>query len=112
VLCRLIATPGRTLRLPPAFRENHLIITVHAAAMGENGHFDEVEYTTVGSGDHNDFPAQRDFAPRFSRTLTLIRIGLPSNPNVSRSRRSRNRRKPASKNPVVNSTNVGGRAVA
>lgn len=35
---------------------------------------------------------QRERAPRFSRTRTLIRIGLPSNPNVSRSRRSRNRR--------------------
>ncbi len=32
------------------------------------------------------------FAPLFSRTRTLIRIGVPSNPNVSRSRRSRNRR--------------------
>ena len=29
---------------------------------------------------------------RFSRTRTFIRIGLPSKPNVSRSRRSRNRR--------------------
>lgn len=29
---------------------------------------------------------------RFSRSRTLIRIGLPAKPNVSRSRRSRNRR--------------------
>jgi hypothetical protein len=41
---------------------------------------------------HTGRVAQRRFAARFSRTRTLIRMGLPSNPNASRSRRSRKRR--------------------
>jgi hypothetical protein len=35
---------------------------------------------------------QWDLGFRFSRIRTLMRIGLPSKPNVSRSRRSRKRR--------------------
>src|SRR5207237_1111088 len=57
-------------------------------------------------------PHRYFFRPRFSRTRTDSRIGEPVNPNSSRSRRSRNRRYPASRNPEVNSTKVGGRVAA
>src|SRR4029079_13856204 len=50
--------------------------------------------------------------PRFSRTRTEIRTGVPEKPNSSRSLRSRKRRCPASRTRLVNSTNVGGRALA
>ena len=49
---------------------------------------------------------------RFSLTRTEMRTGDPVNPNSSRSRLSRNRRYPASRNPVENMTNVGGRVWA
>ena len=38
---------------------------------------------------HCSFRPQRDLGLRFSRTRTLMRIGLPSKPKVSRSRRSK-----------------------
>src|SRR5215207_3655989 len=45
---------------------------------------------------------------RFSRGRWLMTIGVPTNPNCSRSRRSMYRSYDASSLPLVNSTNVGG----
>src|SRR5690606_23831185 len=49
---------------------------------------------------------------RLSRTRIEMSIGVPTKPNSSRSRRSMNRRYDASRKPVVNSTNLGGRVPA
>ena len=79
-LLRIFASPGvvpsyhyplADLRLPPALRENHLIITVHAAAMGESapwwarmcGRVPALTESRSGAA-----ATYREHAPLFSRT--------------------------------------------